>query len=147
MKLDALTLIIVLGLILGTQLVAFFVQYRINRTYKGIGYWLVGSSVMALGFIAMSFIAIKSLENISRISNPLIVLGLILLYIGVVKFLCKNLNKWIPIWIFIIIRIFLTIRYNPGQSYLASGSTIISTVLVSIVASNLWTLGLINMIS
>ena len=210
MELNALTLIFVLGLILGSQVVALFVQYRVNRTYKGIGYWLMGSSSMALGFISMSFITIKPLEIIVRISNPLIVLGLILLYIGIIKFFDKKSNKLILISIFILfnlfyyyymyinndifartiiisatiailafmisyqliskkdkilfstprftasvffiygcfytVRIISTIMFSSGHSYVGKGSNIISVAIISIIASNLWTLGLIIMV-
>ena len=52
-KLDNVTLASILSLTLITQVIALFVQYRVNKTYRGIGKWLLGSSLMALGFILM----------------------------------------------------------------------------------------------
>ena len=100
MKLNIFALMIVLSLVLGTQVVALYVQYRVNKDYKGIGYWLLGSALMALGFILMPLVAIKSIENIARIANPILVLGHIFLYIGIKTFLNRKSNKWIPISIF-----------------------------------------------
>lgn len=99
---NLLTLILVLSLILSTQIVALFVQYRVNRTYRGIGSWLIGASLMALGFILMPMVAVKPLEFIARIANPLLVLGHIFLYRGIKKFFDKKCQKWIPISIFIV---------------------------------------------
>ena len=81
MKLNLLTLIFVFILLLVTQFVALFLQYRVNKSYKGIDYWLLGSSFMALGFIFMPMITISSLEKVARIANPLVVLGPIFIYI------------------------------------------------------------------
>ena len=94
MRFNLITLAAVSSLILSTQVIALFVQYRVNRVYKGIGYWLLGSSAMALGFILMPML--------SMIANPLLILGHILFYIGVKRFFNRELNKWIPISGFII---------------------------------------------
>lgn len=101
MKLDTITLAFILSLILGTQIIALFAQYRANRSYRGIGCWILGSSLMALGFMFMPMLTVKSLEILARIANPLVVLGHTLLYIGTIKFLNKKLNRWIPIWVFL----------------------------------------------
>lgn len=106
MKLNILTLIVVLSLILCTQVVALFVQYRVNRVYEGIGDWLLGSSLMALGFILMPGVSIKVFSKIAIIANPLLILGHIFLYTGIKQFFNEKLNKWIPISIFLIFNIF-----------------------------------------
>lgn len=101
-KLDILTLAFILSLTLVTQVIALFLQYRVNKTYSGIGCWLLGSSLMALGFIFMPLLTVKSLEMLARIANPLVILGHIFLYIGILQFLNKKLNQWIPISIFLV---------------------------------------------
>ncbi|AFQ43330.1 sensor domain-containing diguanylate cyclase [Desulfosporosinus meridiei] len=106
-KLDILTLAFILSLTLVTQVSALFLQYRVNKTYSGIGCWLLGSSLMALGFIFMPLLTVKSLEMLARIANPLVILGHIFLYIGILQFLNKKLNQWIPISIFL----FFTLSY------------------------------------
>nr|WP_300001925.1 PAS domain S-box protein [Tissierella sp.] len=201
----------VLSLILGTQVIALFVQYKVNKAYKGIGDWLIGSSLMALGFILMPLVSIKGLEKIARIANPLLIIGHIFFYIGIKKFLNRKVNKWIPISIFILFnmfyyynmyidnnvsirtlaistaiatislliayelffksdkvlsssskftsavffiygvfyigRIFLTVILDPANSYIDLSLSITATVIISIIISNLWTLGLIIMIN
>ena len=211
MELNVLTLIIVLSLILGTQVIALFVQYKVNRSYKGIGYWLMGSSLMSIGFVIMPLVTLKSIEVIARIANPILVLGHICLYIGVKKFISGKFNKWIPISIFAIfnifyyyymliennmlsrtivisfvlsiisfmiayelffkrekpitdtanftgsiftiygffymIRILLIESLTPTNSYVYQGTNLISAVIISIIISNLWTLGFIMMVN
>ncbi|TGE32196.1 diguanylate cyclase [Desulfosporosinus sp. Sb-LF] len=93
MKLDIQTLAFISCLTFVTQVIALFVQYRVNRTYRGIGWWLLGSSLMALGFIFMPMLTVKSLEMLARIANPLMVLGQIFLYIGIIQFLDMKENR------------------------------------------------------
>lgn len=100
MKLDIQTLAFILNLTFVTQVIALSAQYRMNKTYRGIGWWLLGSSLMALGFIFMPLLTVKSLEMLARIANPLLVLGQIYLYIGIIRFLDKKENKRILISIF-----------------------------------------------
>ncbi len=96
------TTILILSLVLITQVIALFIQYKVNKNYRGIGYWLLGSGLLALGFLFMSLINFKSLIILVIISNSLIILGEIYLYIGVKKFLnmSKKVDKWKPISIF-----------------------------------------------
>lgn len=106
MKLDIFTLIVVLSLTLGTQVIALSLQHRINKTYRGIGYWLVGSSLIAIGFILMPMVNVESLQIFARMANPLLILGHIFFYVGSKKFLDKKLNKWIPILTFLVFNLF-----------------------------------------
>lgn len=50
----------------------------------------------------MLFLSVKSLEMLARIANPLLVLGQIFLYIGIIQFLDKKENRRVPISIFAI---------------------------------------------
>lgn len=93
MKLDTQTLIFMLSLALFTQVIAIFVQFKIgNRTYRGVGWWLLGSGLMSLGVILMPMVNIESLNILARISNPLLVLGQIFLYIAIIRFFDKKEN-------------------------------------------------------
>lgn len=73
-----------------------------SKTYDGIGWWLLGSSLMALGVIFMPLVTVKSLVIFARIANMLMVLGQILLYIGIMRFLDKKENRWILSSIFVV---------------------------------------------
>lgn len=102
MELSVLFLIVALSIVLFTQVIALLVQYRVDRTYNGINYWIVGTGLMAVGFLVMPLVAVKSIRVIAIISNPLLILGLLFLYVGMTKFLNKRVMKWIPILIFIL---------------------------------------------
>ncbi|SMB89764.1 PAS domain S-box-containing protein/diguanylate cyclase (GGDEF) domain-containing protein [Desulfonispora thiosulfatigenes DSM 11270] len=131
-KFHILTLFIVLSLILGTQVIALFVQYRVNRPYRGIGYWLLGSSLMALGFIFMPMVTVKSLEMFARIANPLLILGHIFLYIGIKQFFNKKVTKWIPISIFVVLN--LSYYYYMYINNDISARTFVVTATIAIIS-------------
>lgn len=96
MNLNTQTLVFILSLSLLAQVIALFVQYRVvNRSYRGIGLWLLGSSLMALGFVFMPFVSVESLLFLAMIANPLMAFGQILLYLGIAKFLNKREHRWI----------------------------------------------------
>ncbi len=91
---------------MSTQVVALFVHQRVNKAYKGLEYWVLGSSLMAIGFILMPLIRVQQLAIIARIANPLLILGNLFLYIGVKKFFNKKINILAPVLIFIIFNLF-----------------------------------------
>ena len=93
MKLEVEILALVQCLIFISQVIVLFVQYRTNKSYRGISWWVRGSIAMALGVIFMPMLLVESLEPLARIANPLIVLGQIFLYIGIMQFLDKKENK------------------------------------------------------
>jgi hypothetical protein len=53
MKLDIATLAFIASLIFATETIAVFVQYRVNKTYRGPGWWLTGAVLQSLGFFFM----------------------------------------------------------------------------------------------
>lgn len=102
MKLEIQVLALVECLILITQVIVLFIQYRMNKTYRGVGWWVLGSASMSLGVIFMPMLTIKSLEMLARVANPLVVLGQIFLYIGILQFLDKKGNRLLLSSIFVI---------------------------------------------
>lgn len=93
MNLDTQTLIFILSLSLLTQVIALFVQYQVvHKTFRGIAWFLLGSSLMALGFVLMPLVNMESLVILAMISNPMMVLGQILIYVGIVQFLNKSVK-------------------------------------------------------
>jgi diguanylate cyclase (GGDEF)-like protein len=98
MELDIRTLAIIQCLMLITQVSVLFIQFKVSRSYKGIGWWVLGSITNALGVILMLFVEVKPLENFARISNPMLVLGLLFLYIGILRFFDKTVNRRKIIW-------------------------------------------------
>lgn len=128
MKLDIQTIVIILGLIFVTQVIALFVQYRFNRVYRGVGWWLIGSILMALGFIFISLITVKSLEMLARVAQLLVVLGQIFLYIGIIRFLNKKESRWITISIFSAF-VFFYYYYMYVNNDISSRTIVVTAVL------------------
>ena len=106
MNIEILTIAMIESLLLITQIIVLYVQYRVNKTYRGIRWWVFGSTLMALGVIFMPMIFVNSIAIFAIFANPLVVLGQIFLYIGVVHFLDKKENKRLLICIFFVFLMF-----------------------------------------
>ncbi|HZK44119.1 MAG TPA: sensor domain-containing diguanylate cyclase [Syntrophomonadaceae bacterium] len=87
---------------------------------------------MALGFILMITVNIKSLELFARIANPLLILGHIFLYIGIKQFLNTKVNRWQPITIFVVFNLFYYYFMFINNS--VSGRTFIITTTIAIIS-------------
>ena len=83
MKLDILTLAFITSIICITQTIAVYVQYRVNKTYKGLGWWLMGAVFQAMGFFLMLTLTIRSIWMLAIFANPLIFTGQLFLNIGI----------------------------------------------------------------
>ncbi|MBK7867485.1 MAG: hypothetical protein IPJ75_11175 [Ignavibacteriales bacterium] len=88
MTLDIPTLYVVLVLLNLLQMVALYVQYRINKSYDGVGWWLLWSTFEFFGF---GFTLLRDIPGIFQVvatlQNTAIVLGTIFVYVGVARFL------------------------------------------------------------
>lgn len=93
MALDIKTVAFIQGLILLAQVLALFLQYRINKRFRGVELWLAGSVSLAVGSIFVSLVNNEHLYLLARIANPLIYLGYLLLYAGVVRYLDLKENR------------------------------------------------------
>ena len=106
MELDILTLAIVSCLVYLIQVIALFVQYRVNESYTGVKWWLAGTVFAAIGVIFMPLVAVKSLVVLAMLANPLVLMGQIFILIGTFRFLDKKEPKWLLISIFVLSTIF-----------------------------------------
>lgn len=131
MEFDIITLIFVMSLTVCTQVVALFIQFKLNNAYRGIGYWLLGSSLMALGYVLMPMVTVKHREVIAVIANPLLIAGHIFFYIGIKRFLDRKLNKWLPISFFIVFNLFYY-YYLYLQNEISARTVIISVAIAII---------------
>lgn len=100
MELDVLTISIISCLVYVCQVIAIFVQYRINKTLIGVKWWLFGTTFAALGVIFMPMVMVPSLLKFSMVAIPLSVLGQIFLFIGIERFLGRNEKRWVLTVIF-----------------------------------------------
>jgi len=97
MKLDVPTLALILSLTSLAQVVALYMQFRVNRSYRGIGWWLLGAVAMALGFIFLSLGALKGIGRIGIFGNPLLILGRVFVFAGTVRFVGRSTNR-LMVW-------------------------------------------------
>ena len=91
-----------------SQVIILVVQYRVNKSSQGIKWWVYGSVLMAMGFIFMPMVLENSLKIFAMIANPLVVLGQIFFYVGIMRFLDKKERKQVLGLIFIV---FLILYY------------------------------------
>lgn len=130
MKLDLRTLTFILSLTCITQVVALFIQYLGNRIYRGIEWWLMGSLLMAAGFITLSIGTAGALGNVGQFGNPLLILGRGCLLIGTLRFINKKENlSFISAATIIFISLYYYFLYgNPS----IGGRTILVSSAISI---------------
>jgi len=101
-EIDLRTIIFGLGVTHLMQILVFYHQYRINKTYKGIGWWLMWSAAETLGFfiILLREIFPSLVPLFIILQNTLIISGTAFIYIGVSVFLDRKVNLKIPVLIF-----------------------------------------------
>jgi len=91
MLLDLRTFVFILGITHIFQIIVFSYQYWINKHYNGIGWWLLWSIAEVIGF---GFILLRDTPSIKTIAitgqNTFIILGVICLYIGILRFFGKK---------------------------------------------------------
>ncbi len=132
MILDIRTIIIILGITHLMQVLVFYHQFKVNKAFKGIGWWLLWSAAESIGFGAMVLRNIPSLLNtVIVIQNVMIVGGAIFIYFGVRRFCNKTLNLKLIIPVFSLFLIGL-LYYLFVQNNIQIRSIIISSVLAII---------------
>jgi PAS domain S-box-containing protein len=101
MGLDIRTLSILLGITNILQVIALFIQYRANKTYRGIGWWALGFGAIAIGLVLLLLRDVNSIGLIAIIiGNALTVSAIIFFHIGIMQFLDKTASRWIVVSIF-----------------------------------------------
>jgi PAS domain S-box-containing protein len=114
MDIDIRTLAIVLAIVADIQAIAFFFQYLINKTYRGIGWWVLGSSLAAFGYVLLLLQGTNPILSII-LANSLLISGAISIYIGITRFLDQKENRWVIcviLAVFLIAFVYHTYGYN-----------------------------------
>jgi signal transduction histidine kinase len=142
-RLDLPTLVFLLGVMYVTQVLAFTVQHRVNRTFHGIGWWLAGSGGLALGHLLLSLGPVPALTVLSWAGNPVMVAGRIGLLVGVLRFLDRRVRIWPIAGLFLLTLVFYYFfafgRYSlPGRTVTISAA---SSVFALATAAALFTVG------
>jgi len=105
MNIDIRTFAFIVGIVDILQVAAIYLLYRLNKTYKGIGWWLLWSAATAMGFLCMLLRDVVPVEMVSVsifLTNVLFIAGLIFLYVGIMRFLDKKELRGIIIPVFAI---------------------------------------------
>jgi PAS domain S-box-containing protein len=98
MIIDLHTLILVLGITNLLQVIAILLQYWINRTTPGIGWWLLAFLSLAAGFVLSLLRDVMTLKLITIIAaSTLTFSGPIFVYIGVMRYLGKKEQRGLVI--------------------------------------------------
>jgi diguanylate cyclase (GGDEF)-like protein/PAS domain S-box-containing protein len=93
MNIDMRTLFLVLGITHLIQFAVFYQQYKANKSYQGVEWWLMWSIAEIVGFAGILLRDIPAIHSIAMIiQNSGIFLGTIFVYIGVMRFLDKKEN-------------------------------------------------------
>ena len=83
MDLNVRTFVIILGITHLIQVLVFYHQYRINKAYQGIGWWLMWSAAEAVAFLVMPLRSITEYTPIAIfIQNCMLVSGVVFIFIG-----------------------------------------------------------------
>jgi PAS domain S-box-containing protein len=102
MNIDLRTLILVLGITNILQVIAISFQYQLNKSYRGVGWWLLAFLAIAVGFIFSLLREVISFDLITIItSSALTISGPIFIYIGVMRFLGRKERRWLVIGAYI----------------------------------------------
>jgi PAS domain S-box-containing protein len=118
MELDLKTLVLIQSMIFVAQVIILFVQYKIGRASRGIGWWLLGSVCMSAGVLFMLTVSVKPLIILALISHPIVILGYIFFYVGVMRFLGRKENRYLLGSIYVIFNLsyFYFLGFNNNLS-------------------------------
>lgn len=82
-------------------MLVFFQQYRANKNLIGPGWWLLWSAAESIGFVLILFRNNEGLLPIIIIlQDPVMILGVIFIFIGIVKFLNRQVNTKLIVLLF-----------------------------------------------
>lgn len=94
MNIDIRTLVFVLGVTHLLQTAIFYYQYKTIKQYQGIGWWFLWSIAELLAFSFMLLRGIPAIQTVSIfLQNSLLILGLIFLYVGIMRFFEQKENR------------------------------------------------------
>jgi len=114
MTLDIRTLVFLLGVTHVIQFAVLSHQYRVNRSLRGVGWWVLWSGVEVLAFTCMLLRGIPSLQSTAVMAqNGLLILGVMFFYIGILRFYDRKEDRRLLLFIYA--------AYLAGTSYFLFG--------------------------
>jgi PAS domain S-box-containing protein len=141
MIIDLRTVAILTGIIYTLLTIALVLQYLLNRSIKGIGWWAAGCLMLASGSILLLLRDVKSIElNSIFWANTCFLAGFIFLYTGTRRFINRREDLRIVIPVFIIFLILtwyvIFIRRNDDLRVVILYSA--SLIFIFLIAFNLF---------
>lgn len=110
MVIDIRTIILIIGISSVLQVIVLYNQYKTNKYTLGPGWWLMWSIAEILGFFLILLRTIPSFIPVAIIfQDPIILLGPIFIYTGIVRFFKKkvNLKFIVPFFVsFVVLHLF-----------------------------------------
>jgi PAS domain S-box-containing protein len=100
-QLDITTITVVASIVSAALACAVFIQYKVNKTYDGLGWWLSGAIVQAIGFFLMPTVSIPAIRALSALANPCVLSGQMLVTLGIVRFLGGKKNGGLFVSLFV----------------------------------------------
>ena len=130
-KFDLRALSLVMGLTFFFEFLAILMQYKINRVYRGIGWWLAGVGMLALGVTLTAAFKLPVVDVLARFGMPVTILGYLFLYVGLVRFCDKRENRALIASFYVIFLIFYNYYIYINNSI--SGRAIIGSGALAII--------------
>ncbi|MBI9108417.1 MAG: hypothetical protein JEZ04_16845 [Spirochaetales bacterium] len=90
MNLDITTLALVEPVILMVGVFILWFQFHLAKSFVYVKFWMTGTTLMACGVFFMPLVKVPTLLFLAVISNPLYVMGLLVIYQGTALFLQKR---------------------------------------------------------
>ena len=133
---DLKVLTLIVSLVFLTEFIAVAIQYRTNRLYPGLGWWLAGTGMMTLAFLVMPLLAVKPVAFLAQASGPLLILGHLCFLTGILRFLGKREHRAVMVSFLVL----FVVAYNhfiyahnsiSGRTVVISGALAILTFITA----------------
>jgi diguanylate cyclase (GGDEF)-like protein/PAS domain S-box-containing protein len=130
MDIRTLSLLLIVTYVL--QVAALYIQYRVNQTYHGLGWWSLAYATVAIGFALLQLREVVSSVFVPIIlGNALVVLGTFFLYVGVMRFFELKENPWILYSTFAFFFLFF-FYFTYVKDNISARTVIVSVILAGI---------------
>ena len=120
---DIKTMVLFLAIIYLIQVIVLALQYKVNKQYQGVGWWLLWSLSESLGFF---FLSLRDLNHplLILLQNVFLFYGTVFTYMGVRKFLGMKLNRSVLWTTFIVFTLLLICFITVYDSMPARGALV-----------------------
>ena len=95
MALDIPTLVIIASVTFAIEALSSYLQWRLISKFDGLRNWLLGTILLAVGFLFMLAIRIRPALDLSVLAGPVVIAGQLFLCTGVARFLGHRERPWV----------------------------------------------------